>query len=87
MLNHSRASNGPKAAARPRAVDGDGRVRPHAADQQRTAGHPIERPLTPDDLLATVYHVLGIDPSFAFPDHAGRPTPILDVGRPIAESI
>lgn len=51
------------------------------------AEHPIERPLTPDDVLATVYHVLGIDPSISFPDHAGRPTPILDVGRPIAELI
>jgi hypothetical protein len=38
-------------------------------------------------VLATVYHVLGIDTSIAFPDHAGRPTPILDVGRPIAELI
>ncbi|HEV7223594.1 MAG TPA: DUF1501 domain-containing protein [Pirellulales bacterium] len=51
------------------------------------AEHPVERPLTPDDLLATVYHVLGIDPSISFPDHAGRPVPILDVGRPIAEII
>ncbi|HVX60277.1 MAG TPA: DUF1501 domain-containing protein [Pirellulales bacterium] len=51
------------------------------------AEHPVERPLTPDDLLATVYHVLGIDPSIAFPDHAGRPVPILDIGKPISEII
>jgi hypothetical protein len=49
------------------------------------AEYPVERPLLPDDVLATVYHVLGIDPSLAFPDHAGRPVPILEVGRPIAE--
>ena len=51
------------------------------------AEHPVERPLTPDDLLATIYHVLGIDPSIAFPDHAGRPVPILDVGKPIEELV
>jgi hypothetical protein len=48
---------------------------------------PIERPLTPADTLATVYHVLGIDPEQAFNDHTGRPVPILDSGRPIAEII
>ena len=51
------------------------------------AEYPVERPLMPDDVLATVYHVLGIDPTLAFPDHAGRPVPILEVGQPIAEII
>jgi hypothetical protein len=49
--------------------------------------HPIERPLTPADVLATIYHVVGIDPGLFFPDHSGRPVPILDGGRPIAELI
>jgi hypothetical protein len=49
--------------------------------------HPIERPLTPSDVLATIYHVLGIDLQTSFPDYAGRPTPILDGGKPIAEII
>jgi hypothetical protein len=51
------------------------------------AEHPVKRPLTPADLLATVYHVLGIDPRRTFQDHTGRPHPILDEGRPIAEAI
>ena len=48
---------------------------------------PADRPLTPADLLATVYHVLHIDPHQSFTDNAGRPIPILDTGTPIAEII
>jgi hypothetical protein len=29
--------------------------------------------------------VLGIDPGLTFKDHSGRPIPILDEGKPIAE--
>lgn len=47
--------------------------------------HPHDRPLTPNDLWATVYRHLGIDPSITFPDHAGRPMPILPFGEPIRE--
>lgn len=46
---------------------------------------PMDRPLTPNDLWATVYHHLGIDPEMAFPDHSGRPMPILPYGSPISE--
>lgn len=49
------------------------------------AEHPTERPLKPGDVLATIYRVLGIDPSMAFNDFAGRPVPILDEGKPISE--
>lgn len=50
--------------------------------------HPIERPLRPDDVLATIYHVLGIDPKgITFPDYSGRPVHLLDNGKPIAELI
>jgi len=49
--------------------------------------HPIERPLTPSDVLATVYHVLGIDTRVTFPDYSGRPVHLLDSGKPIAEII
>ena len=47
--------------------------------------HPQDRPLTPNDLWATVYRHLGIDYKSAFPDFAGRPQPILPYGDPIAE--
>ena len=47
--------------------------------------HPQERALTPNDLWATMYRHLGIDWETAFPDHSGRPMPILPFGTPIAE--
>jgi hypothetical protein len=51
------------------------------------AEFPIERALKPADILATVYHVMGIDPRTSFKDFAGRPVPMLDEGAPIAELI
>ena len=47
--------------------------------------HPADRPLTPNDLWATVYRHLGIDYTDSFPDHRGRPMPILPFGEPISE--
>jgi hypothetical protein len=47
--------------------------------------YPKERPLTPQDLLATVYRHLGIDYRQALYDTAGRPVPILAEGEPILE--
>jgi hypothetical protein len=46
---------------------------------------PKERPLTPNDLWATVYRHLGIDWTQSFLDHSGRPMPILPFGEPISE--
>ena len=51
------------------------------------AEHPVDRQLKPHDILAPVYHVMGIDPTISFPDHAGRPIPILSAGEPIRELI
>jgi hypothetical protein len=47
--------------------------------------YPVERPLTPNDLWATVYRHLGIDYDESFPDFQGRPMPILPFGSPIEE--
>ena len=48
----------------------------------------IERPCGPGDFLATIYHHLGIDASkIAIKDFNGRPTPIVDHGKPIPELI
>lgn len=46
---------------------------------------PKDRPLTPNDLWATVYRHLGIDPDRSFPDHFGRPMPVLPFGEVIHE--
>jgi hypothetical protein len=49
------------------------------------AEYPVERPYSPQDLLATVYRHLKIDPATPFLDLAGRPTRILESGSPIRE--
>ena len=48
----------------------------------------IEHICGPGDFLATIYHHLGIDSSkVLIKDFNGRPTPIVDYGRPIPELI
>src|SRR5262245_15659476 len=51
------------------------------------AEYPATRACGPQDVLATMYHVLGIDYRQEFHDAAQRPIPILNEGRPIAELI
>ena len=53
----------------------------------RRGEYPVERPLTPKDLLATIYRHLGIDHRAEFRDLSGRPIPILPDGEPIRELI
>ena len=61
-----------------------GRAR-SSARPTRKGEYPKERPLTPRDVLATVYRHLGIDPRHEFTDFAGRPVPVLSDGAPIRE--
>jgi uncharacterized protein (DUF1501 family) len=42
---------------------------------------------TPQNVLATLYHVLGIDPATTLPDHQGRPIYMLDDRRPVVEML
>ncbi len=49
--------------------------------------HPHDNRLTPNDLWATVYRHLGIDPHSTLPDQTGRPMHILPFGEPIRELI
>jgi hypothetical protein len=49
------------------------------------AEYPVEKPYTPQDLLATVYRHLGVDYQQKLNDFNGRPVYILDKGRPIVE--
>ncbi len=51
------------------------------------AEYPTERPLKPQDLLATIYRHLGIDHDLEFPDFSGRPHRILYHGQPIRELV
>jgi len=46
---------------------------------------PKDRPVKPEDVLATLYNVLGIDTSINFTDKSGRPHPILNKGEAIKD--
>ncbi|MSR29868.1 MAG: DUF1501 domain-containing protein [Gemmataceae bacterium] len=54
-----------------------------ATDQKGT--QPVSRPVTPCNIHATIYKVLGIDPKIHLMDPSGRPTPVLDDPEPIHE--
>jgi uncharacterized protein (DUF1501 family) len=51
----------------------------------RLGAAPHERPLTPQDVAATLYHVLGLDPFQDYRTVDGRLTPMLGPGKPIDE--
>lgn len=46
---------------------------------------PRGRAYTPQNVLATLYHVLGIDPVTTLPDHQGRPVYLLDDREKVME--
>lgn len=43
----------------------------------RDAGSPTDRPISPKDILATMYHLLGIDPHTRIPDRSGSMIPLV----------
>ena len=51
------------------------------------AEYPTDRPCSPQDLLATIYRHLRIDPDHTFRDFSGRPIAILPSGAPIGELV
>ena len=54
----------------------------------RTASVPVERPIHPQEVLATLYHKLGLDLNrVTVTDHAGRPQYLLDYREPISELV
>jgi len=53
----------------------------------RDGGEIAERPVTPGDLAATIYHHLGVPLNSTYPDHQGRPIFILEEGAPIQELV
>jgi uncharacterized protein (DUF1501 family) len=44
---------------------------------------PLSEPQTPEDLAATIYHLMGVDYSKTHYGPLGRPLPILETGSPI----
>ena len=49
--------------------------------------YPKERPCRVQNIIATLYHVLGIDPAMQFTSGGGRPISVLDEREPIAELV
>ena len=49
------------------------------------AERPKDQPLTPSDLHATIFEVLGVDQRVSFPDFTGRPTYIIEKGDVISQ--
>lgn len=48
---------------------------------------PKTTPITPQDLMATILHVMDIDPRIQFTNQAGRPTYMVETGKPIEELV
>jgi hypothetical protein len=49
----------------------------------KIAAYPKDHPVSPADLVATIYALLGIDPNLTVPDRGGRPIAIAHGGEPI----
>jgi len=49
-------------------------------------GYPIDRPTKPAEVVATIFHSLGVDLEHELPGPQGRPIPVVDFGvKPIHE--
>ena len=53
----------------------------------RQAAYVVDRPVSFQNVFATLYRHLGIDPATTVPDHGGRPMTLLDDREPIRELI
>lgn len=51
----------------------------------REAAYVLQDPVSPLDILATMYHLVGIDPHATIPDRQGRPVPLVAEGRILTE--
>lgn len=51
----------------------------------RTGSVPVESPVTPGDVIATIYRLLGIQPTTQILDSLGRPHEVVPQGRVIQE--
>ena len=50
-------------------------------------GEPKDRAMGPEDLVATIYHALGMDHQATLPDRQNRPIPLVPRGEPIRELV
>jgi hypothetical protein len=50
-------------------------------ESDRDGAFVKEFPVSPKDILATMYHLMGINPHQMIPDLLGRPLPLVADGR------
>jgi len=53
----------------------------------KIASDPVERRVSPKDILATIYHLMGIDPATTLTDRQGRTLALIPDGQVIPEAI
>ena len=80
-INHTKAANTGARATRPCYRRRHPR-RPGLWRQRRTGALPTDNPVSPEDLLATIYDAIGVDPHAEIHDRESRPIRICD-GRPV----
>ena len=57
-------------------------------DGPEQAGDVADNPVSPKDVLATMYHLLGVNPFQTLPDKTGRQIPLLpEETRVVAEAL
>jgi uncharacterized protein (DUF1501 family) len=52
-------------------------------NSDRQAGYPRDFPVSPGDLCATIYELVGVDPEMTVPDFTGRPVHVSLGGQPV----
>lgn len=53
----------------------------------KEGGFVAENPVSPKDVLCTLYHLLGVPPHTTVPDPLGRPLPLVSEGRVLEEAL
>lgn len=56
-------------------------------ESSERAERPRTRPISPQDLMATVFHVLGMPQNLHYNDNTGRPMPMISGGQVISELV
>ena len=80
------ASTGPTSIATPSPVPACKRGAVIGSSDKHGA-YVQDDPISPKDILCTIYHLLGIDPHRTIPDRLGRPYPLVSEGRVVEEML
>jgi hypothetical protein len=53
----------------------------------KIGGYPVDFPVSSGDIVATIYQLMGVDPTMTVPDLSSRPIPISHGGEPVWDVI